>query len=401
LDKPSLAEIYNLINKELDEHEIIDFHRSFVKIPSVNPSFTPPGEENAAQFLAEKMKEFGLKVEVDEYLPKRPNVYGKIEGKKGNRTLIFNSHMDVMPVGDVKNWKMDPFSGDIIEGRIYGRGACDAKGPLAAMVMAAKVLNDIGVELSGSLLVTAVSDEEVAQKGTLRMAEKGMRGNFAVVGEPTGLNIGIAEKGNAYYEITVAGKSAHAAVPEVGINAIYKMAKIINEIEKHHFEIKTRKHQLLGCPSINVGTITGGDAPNAVPEKCTINVDRRYIPGESGETAKKELEQIIEVLKQRDPELKVEIKKTVDAEALETSEEEPIVKSLKDAGRMVTGQSTRTLGFPYASDGWILSNRLNVPTVLFGPGNIDKAHKPNEFVEIKELINATKICALTAFALLR
>ena len=132
----------------------------------------------------------------------------------------------------------------------------------------------------------------------------------------------------------------------------------------------------------------------AVPPKCTITVDRRYIPGESGETAKKELEHIIEILKKNDPELKAKIKKTIDAEALETSEEEPIVKALKEAGKTVVDQSIRTLGFPYASDAWILSNKLNVPTVLFGPGHIDMAHKPNEFVEINELINVLKFIRL-------
>lgn len=395
-----LKEVYSIINSKLDENEIIEFHRNFVKTPSVNPHFSPPGEEEAAQFLAKKMKEFGLKVEVDEVLPKRPNVYGKLEGKKTQPTLIFNSHMDVMPVGDVENWKMEPFGGDIIKGRIYGRGACDAKGPLSAMIMAAKVLNDIGVELTGNLLITAVVDEEVAQKGTLHIADRGIRGNFGIVGEPTSLDMGIAHKGNAYYEVTVTGESAHASVPEKGVNAIYKMAKIIDQIEKYHFELRTRKHKLLGSPSANIGTITGGDATNAVPPKCTITVDRRYIPGESGETAKKELEHIIGILKKNDPELKAKIKKTIDAEALETSEEEPIVKALKEAGKTVVDQSIRTLGFPYASDAWILSNKLNVPTVLFGPGHIDMAHKPNEFVEINELINATRIYALTAFKLL-
>lgn len=371
--------------------------RDLIRIPSENP---PGKEDEIAEFVAEIMKKVGLNVELDEVLPKRPNVYGTLKAERTFATLVFNSHMDTVPVGNIEEWGIDPFGGDVVRGRIYGRGSCDAKGSLCAMIMATKLLNDLDFDLNGNVVVTAVIDEEVGQRGTLRLVEKGIKGNFAIVGEPTSLDIGIAHKGNAYYEITVTGKSAHASIPDKGVNAIYKMAKIVNEIEKLHKRLKSKKHNLLGSPSISIGTIVGGTATNVVPEKCTITVDRRYMPWESGETAKKELEQIIEKLKKEDPTIKVEIKKVVDAEALKTSEEEPFVKCLKEAGKMVMKRNIRSLGFPYATDSWILANKLGIPTVIFGPGNIEQAHRPNEFIEIDELINATKIYTLTAVGLL-
>lgn len=379
----------------IDDRFIIELARDMIKIPSVNP---PGGEGEVAAFLSSKMEEIGLKVRGEEVFPGRPNIYGVIGGKRGHPILNLNGHLDVVPPG--KGWSMDPHGGIVRDGRLYGRGACDMKAGIAAMVGAAKAILDAGAELEGDLLISAVVDEEAEEAGIKHMVEKGIRSDYAVVGEPTEMEICIACKGDIYYEIVTEGLSAHASVPKEGINAIYKMMKIIDAIKAFSTKLEGRRHSLLTPPTINVGTIEGGTITSAVPAHCRITVDRRILPNETPEGGKRELEALIEDLRREDPELKARVSILMEALPMEVSEDEEIFKTMQEAIEEVLGYRPSPKGFTAVCDAQVLVNQAKTPTVIFGPGSISQAHKPDEYVEIDQVIDAAKIYAMTALNLL-
>lgn len=365
-----------------------------VRIPSISGD-----EEKVALFLAGKMRGYGLEIMVDEVQPRRPNVYGVLRGKAGKPILMLNGHIDVVPPGE--GWSDDPYSGLLRADRVYGRGSADMKGPLASMIIAAKALTKVDVELKGNLMITAVVAEEENQAGTKRVVDRKMKADFAVVGEPTQLNICIAHKGDVAYEITTSGKAAHASVLHEGINAIYKMKKVIDAIEKFGFELEARKrHPLLGPSTISVGTIEGGTISAAVPAFCRIKVDRRLLPGEDAETGKKELEGLIENLRKQDPDLVGRVRTLVEAPPMETGQDEAIVTGLRQVALKVTGRDPGISGVPYTTDGAILVKNGGIPTVIFGPGDIKQAHQPNESIPVDEMVTAAKIYAIAALEFL-
>lgn len=388
------GDIRNRVLELVGSEELTSLAKDIVRIPSVYGD-----EEKVALFLANKFKQWGFEVTVDEVLPRRPNVYAVLRGRSASPTLMYNGHMDVVPPGD--GWTDDPYSGLLRGGRLYGRGAADMKGPLASMMIAANALKRARVELKGDLVITAVVGEEENQKGTLQVADRKMRADFAVVGEPTELKVCIAHKGDVTYEITTAGKAAHASVLHQGINAIYKMRRIIEAIEKFSLELETRKtHPLLGSATMSVGTIAGGTISSAVPASCTIMVDRRTLPDESREIGKAELESLVEELRREDPDLVAHVKTVVDALPMQIPEDHDLVRTLRKAVKEVLGRDLGIEGVPYTTDGGILASRAKIPTVVFGPGDIRQAHQPDESIPVDEMFSAAKIYALTALRLL-
>lgn len=390
----SLGEAQRKVVKFIETDELTKLAQDLVRIPS-----EPGDEQKVAVFIANKMKQWGFHVTLDEVFPNRPNVYGIVRGKTETPALIYNGHIDVQPPGD--GWTDDPYSGLLRTGRIYGRGSADMKGPLASMMVAAKALKNSEVELKGNLMITAVVDEERYGSGTKRLVERKTKADFAVIGEPTVLDIFTAHKGTTDYEITTTGKAAHSSVPHEGINAIYKMAKIVDAIQEFSVELERReKHPLLGFATVNVGTISGGIIPWAVPASCKIAVDRRILPHEDGEKGKKELEEIVERLRREDPGLAAEVRIHGGSPPMETPADHIGVRALREAVISVTGQDPGIKGAPYTTDGGILVNEGNIPAVVFGPGDIRQAHRPDEFIIVDEMITAAKIYALTALKLL-
>lgn len=378
---------------DLYSSEVVALSQEMVRIPSISGE-----EEKLALFVAGKLKEYGLEVTVDEVLPGRPNVYGVLRGKIGKPILMYNGHTDVVPPGE--GWTDDPYSGVLRAGRIFGRGSADMKGPLASMMIAAKALKGAGVELRGNLVITAVIAEEENQMGTRRVVDGPIKGEFAIVGEPTRLNVCTAHKGDVAYEITTIGKAVHASVLHEGINAIYKMKEVIDSIEKFAVELEKRKrHPLLGPSTISVGTIEGGTIPAAVPAFCKIKLDRRLLPGEDAETGKKELESLIDSLKERDPDLVADVRTIVEVPPMETRQDHAIVRTIREVVLEVTGRDPGIEGVPYTTDGAILVKK-GIPTVIFGPGDIKQAHQPDEWISVDEMVTATRIYAQTALQLL-
>jgi len=344
------------------------------------------------------MTQAGVEARLEDVHPARPNVYCVLRGSEDTPILMLNGHTDVVPAGE--GWTTDPFGGAIESDRLYGRGAADMKGGLAAMMVAMKSLAFAKVGLRGTLIFSAVVDEEQAESGTRRMLESGIKSDFAVVGEPTNLRVASASKGDVYYEITTTGRSAHSSTPGLGTNAISKMADIIEAINGLSKELEAKKHELLGFPTHSVGTIEGGTATNVVPSICRVTVDRRTLPGESGADGKAELESLIERLRKKDPKLRAEVRTLMEASPMEVPSDHPFVQTAREAVRHVLGSDRGLVGLSGATDAQLLYNLSKIPSVILGPGELSQAHQPDENVSLSEVAEAAKIYTRLALSLL-
>jgi acetylornithine deacetylase/succinyl-diaminopimelate desuccinylase family protein len=377
--------------------EALRLAQALIRIPSVNP----PGEEAAvAEWLGTYLARAGLPVEITEVLPGRPNVVAAADFGEGGPTLVLNGHLDVVAVGE--GWDEAPFSGSVRDGRLYGRGAADMKGPLAAMIEAVLAVRRAKVLRRGRVILTAVMGEEYGGLGTKHLVRQGLRADHAIVGEPSELLPVIAHKGTVRYEITVEGKAAHGSVPDAGLNAIYKTATLIAELERLHHRLAARPpHPLVGSPSLNVGTVAGGSGTCIVPAQCSLTIDRRVVPGEAVARAGEEIEEVLADLRRQDPTFRARLTLQNVAPAMEIEPDRPVVSAIRRAAAEVQGRDPGIHGWTATADSNLLVNDLGIPTVIFGPGSIRAvAHQPNEFVPLAELEAATRIYALVITDLL-
>jgi acetylornithine deacetylase/succinyl-diaminopimelate desuccinylase-like protein len=350
-----------------------------IAIPSVNPEFLPPkdpraGEARLADFLTERAERSGLSVEKQEVLPGRWNLLIRLTPPTPPRQrVILAPHLDTVPDADSR--QLHPA---LRQGRIYGRGACDTKGCVAAMFKAV-------LDLAGSrqrpqqteIIFAGLIDEESLQAGSRAMAQSGLTADLAIVGEPTLCRVVTAHKGNLWIKLVAEGKSAHGARPELGTNAIHLMARIVSLIEtKYARQLTRRTHPLLGCATINVGTITGGRQPNIVPDAYTMVMDRRYLPGESEAGIRAE---ILALLEKNGLAASLDKGKSSVCLPLETDPQLPLVRRLMKA----VGQR-KACGVDYFCDASVLAQG-GIPSVVFGPGNIDQAHTADEWISREEL----------------
>ena len=373
---------------------ILETTKKLIRIQSVNP---PGCEAELANYIARLMSEIGLDVHVHELETNRANVIGKIEGTGDGPTLMLNGHLDVVPPGELNQWTSPPFEPRVEGERLFGRGACDMKGGIAAILAATKSIVGRKSELRGSLLVTFVADEESMGKGVNDLIDKGYRADMAVIGEPTRLQVVTAHKGLVWMELTTYGRSAHASTVSSdgkggGINAIYKMCKAVSQAEEFLTVLENRRHRLVGNPTISVGEIVGGTKPNVVPDSCRASIERRMLPGERPDQVIQELRQLFDSISKTDPNFNYDLKTMNIREAAEINEEERITKLCRNAVKEVTGFDPGITGFVATSDMAVLVNRAKIPTVLLGPGDLGaQGHAPNEFVPIAELTTAARI----------
>ena len=375
----------------VDRARLVDRLDRLVRTRSENP----PGEEAAAGRLAVEMcRELGGDVAVHEFAAGRPNVVARWESGPGP-TLGYCSHLDVVPAGDPSLWDHDPFGADIADGRLHGRGACDAKGPIAAALEAVAALRDAGVELGGTLELELVSDEEtMGFVGAARLVGDGVcRPDFAIVGEPTSLRVVHAQRGACWLELTTRGLAGHGSAPERGRSAIRHMAEIVLWLDETLPDVS---HPVLGGPSINVGTIAGGEKVNIVPARCVIEIDRRLIPGETPESVVRGVRSAIELAKRRFPEIDADVEVSFCAQPFEIDERAPLVTTVAGATAAATGAEARLMGFRGASDARFFAD-ADIDVVVCGPGDIALAHTAREHIDLGELEQAAVAYAL-AFA---
>jgi acetylornithine deacetylase len=364
-----------------------------VSINSVSPQYPGgPGEGAIAGYVGDYFRKNSIAFEFQTVFEGRPNVIARLDGKPGGRTLVLEAHMDTV---SELGMSREPFR-PVREGnRLYGRGSCDTKGGLAAMMHAFKVLQDAGLRPNASVVLVAATDEEYSSQGVVKFLEKGIEADGAIVAEPTDLETAVASKGVLRWRLRTRGRAAHSSKPHIGINAIVKMAKVILAVEERLPAVfQKRQHPYVGSPTLNVGVIHGGIQVNQVPDSCTIELDRRLLPGETKESVWEEFKSLFAELQERDPELEVEMEPPLlEDYPLETDASERIVQVVSKVSQEVTGRS-RVVGVPYGSDASKLA-RAGIPSVILGPGSIDQAHAADEYVELDQVALAAEIYART------
>ena len=352
--------------------------RELIALPSVNPAFLPAqnpyaGEQRVAEFLAVTAARAGLDVEFQRVLPGRANLVARLPPRRApRRRILLAPHLDTV------NGNVAQFTPRHSDGRLYGRGACDAKGTVAAMLSA---LCELAVSkkrpTETELVFAGLVDEEHAQAGSRALAASGFRADLAIVGEPTRLQVVTAHKGSLWLDLETRGKSAHGARPELGRNAIHDMAWIVDWLETTYAaKLRRRRHWLLGCATVNVGIISGGTQPNIVPDRCIISIDRRTLPGETEASVRRELHSL---LHQRHMMARIGKAKLAACLPLETSPRLPLVREFLRS----LGQS-RPAGVNYFCDASVLASG-GIPSVVFGPGDIAHAHTDNEWIPLDSL----------------
>ena len=374
---------------------VVELTKALIRIPSENP---PGDQKPIADFIENEIKRIGLQVERYDYEHNKPNVLGRLVGRDKRPILMLNGHVDTVPAGDAKRWSTNPFDPVEKDGRLYGRGASDMKGGIAAMICAAEEIVDAGLDLRGTLLLACVVDEEVTGFGTRDILEKGCMSDFAIVAEPTDLKVQIAHKGALGLEILTKGRPYHASEPRKGMNAVYKMSRVCLALAEYQGELEKITHPLVGAASISVGRIEGGTARNVVPESCRIEAERRILPGEKKENVLSSLESVFRRLEDEDNELELEYHVLLECEPSQTSPDSLIVKKSLEAVSNVIGEPAVPSGTKGTTDMRFLVNQAGIPTVNLGPGNCP--HVIDEYVETQQLLDSTKAYCLVAEKLL-
>ena len=354
-----------------------------VAIDSVNPDLVPgaAGEAEIAHHVAGWLERAGLTVRLDESVKGRPNVIGIARGTGGGRTLMLNGHLDTVGAGGMAR----PFEPRVEEGRLYGRGAYDMKGGLAACMVAAAEAGRR--RLRGDVLVAAVVDEEFAGLGTMGIAGR-YRADGALIAEATELELVLAHKGFVWAEIETLGVAAHGSRPELGVDAIARMGRVLVELERLDRDLRAGPtHPRLGGGSLHASLIAGGQELSSYPERCKLSLERRTIPGETPEVVEAELRGIVERLGADDPSFRAVVRRGIDRPPMETPEDAGVVQALARAAAGVLGRPCEIRGVPYWTDAATLWG-AGIPTVLFGPSGAG-AHANDEWVDL----DSAKACA--------
>ncbi len=368
----------------------VELLKRLVLIDSVNPDLVPgaAGETNLARYVATWLRDAGLRVEVEQAAPGRPNVIGVVRGRGGGRSLMINAHMDTVGIGAMS----DPFTPRVQGGRLYGRGAYDMKGSLAAAMLAAAAI--AADPPAGDLILTAVCDEEYASIGTSSVL-RSWRADAAIVTEPTGLDVCVAHKGFIWFEIESAGVAAHGSKPELGVDAIAKMGRVLTGIEGLDASLRSHaRHPLLGSGSIHASLISGGQELSTYPARCRVSVERRTVPGENPAEAEMQLRELIERASAGDPHAAFTIATTLVRDPFEVGAGEEIVRVLMDEATRATGAAPRIYGDTPWFDAALIA-AAGISTVIFGPGG-GGAHAAVEWSNLDEVATCAEILSTVA-----
>ncbi|HEY6874730.1 MAG TPA: M20 family metallopeptidase [Candidatus Dormibacteraeota bacterium] len=354
-----------------------------VRIPSVT------GEEAAAAAaFADMCREAGLDVELQQAAPNRPNVIARWRVGRVPHVLL-TGHIDTVPAGE--GWKRNPFGAEVDAGRLYGRGACDMKAGLAAMLGAVAALRKRGEEPGGDVTIAAAVGEEEDSTGTRALVAGGIRADRAVLAEPTAMHLVTANRGLLNYRIVVKGQSVHASAPALGRNAVTAAARIALELEAENSELQQRKHPVFGAPSLTVGTMHGGTRPYVVPDRCEIEVDRRLNPGETAQQVEREIADAIGRARRDLPWIEADVIAGPDYIPFEVARDSDLVQAMEAAMR-AGGVNPEISSWRAASDAGFLVHGAGIPCVLFGPGDIEQAaHRPDEWVALEDLDAAQRV----------
>lgn len=369
---------------------IVELLQQLVAIDSINPDLVPggAGEARIARFVAEWFERAGLEVVWVEVAPGRPNVIGIARGTGGGRSLLLNAHMDTVGVAGMEH----PHEPSIENNRLYGRGAYDMKGGLAAIMTAGAWAKQQG--LRGDVIVTAVVDEEYGSIGTASIVQH-WHADAAIVTEPTELDICTAHKGFVWLDVETFGVAAHGSLPNLGVDAIVKMGNVLVELETLAATLQsTPPHPLLDNGSVHASLIQGGQERSSYPQHCSLSVERRTIPGETVQQVEAELSTILARIAANDPTFQAKVTTGLVRDPFEVSFNEPIVQTVLRQATRILGHEISEGGMAAWTDAALLST-VGIPTVIFGPGG-KGAHAIVEWSDIIQVERCAEILAATA-----
>ena len=418
---------------ESRQTRLVELTRELVEHRSENPKLLAGEEARSAAAAAERacqdavgreLAALGMQLDRFDALPGRPDVVGTLRGSGGGRSLILNGHVDVVPAGDEAAWPHAPFGGDLVDGRLWGRGSCDMKGGLACGIVALELLAELGIELAGDVVFQSVVDEETGGPGTRAALARGHLADAAIVLEPTAGQIVTVEGGLEWLRVVVRGQTGHSAARYRSIHAggrgsavsaiekALKLLAAIGELERHWGNTKVHPLMPRGITTINPGVIAGGSGgghdgiPNGMlaysnfSDYCALGLSLKYLPHERGADVRAEFEQFVDRFAQTDPWLREhppEIEWGIAGVSFPPSEvasDHPLVETCAEAFRALVGEP-RLGGFEAVSDlAWLAE--AGIPAVLYGPGDFAQAHSSAEHVDVGELVDVCAVVALAA-----
>jgi acetylornithine deacetylase len=387
------ADIDDRVLAAVDDDETLSLLARLIETPSHNP----PGDEvAAAAVLGEFLAVAGITPAIHEVSPGRPNLEAAL-GPAGGPVLLFNGHTDTMPPGP--GWYTDPYRAHRSGGRLYGLGACDMKAGLAAMAGAMAAVARSGVPLRGRVVLDAVADEEATGAGTKATLRAGRAADWGVIAEPTGLQLARAGNGQVNFTVTFLGEAGHGSTPEDGHNAIYDAAAFIRLVEQEAARLAGQVHPLTGPASYNAGVVYGGVRTAIIPSECTVGVDRRIIPGQTVAEAIADLDDLLGQVLDARAGARGRSSVDVDYEPFEVAERLPLCTVLSEAASVACDRPAGFTGLRATTDAVFLCE-AGIPTIVFGPGSLAQAHRPDEYVELRQVQQATRAFALTIVGLL-
>ena len=375
------------MNLEIDKNYLTETLVKLIRIDSRNPSLCSdgPGEIKCVKYIAELFKKLGIDYKIHRLSSKHLNIVAKIKGKGNGKNLLLNAHMDTVGTEGMNN----PFSGNIIDGRIFGRGSHDMKGSLAAIISVVKTIVDNKIELDGDLIIAAVADEEYASVGTADLIEN-YNVDAAIVTEPTNFSLVTSHRGFIWYEVETIGKAAHGSKYDIGIDANMHMGRFLAELDK--LEQKLRKQKpapLVGLPSLHASIINGGSEISTYSAKCNLKIERRTVPGEKETDITEEFQNIIDRLSAEDINFKATVKPFFQRPQFNTSFNTEIVKTAEVVLKKHFDKKCIFDGAPYWTDAALLSE-AGINTIILGPIG-DGLHTEKEWVDINSLVDLTAV----------
>ena len=379
-------------NLKIDREYLTTTLTNLIRINSINPTLVSggAGEAEIAAYVADTLRGLGMEVAVHEVEPRRVSVVGRLKGSGHGKTLMLNGHMDTVGIDNMR----EPFSAEIVDGKMYGRGAYDMKCGLAACIAAAKAIADASVLLSGELQIAAVSDEEYASLGTADVVKR-YKPDAAIVTEPTELVISLVHKGFIWLEVETIGKAAHGSRPQLGIDANMRMGRFLGKLDRLEQELRARPgHPLIGPPTLHAALIQGGTGLSVISESCKLQIERRTLPGETEAQVVAEIQALIDQLSASDPTFKATVKSFFVRDPFEVSEDAAIVQSLDRAAANVLHRQLPHAGVSFWTDAALYAS-AGIETVLFGPIGAG-AHAREEWVDLQSVEDAALVLAQTA-----
>lgn len=412
-------EINNLIEK--NKEKCLGFLKELISQDTTNKEHGVFGNEmNAQRVMIDKLNSLGM--EVDAFEPdnaelekfpevnhghnyeNRPNVVATLKGAGGGRSLIMNGHIDTMPFTNLDEWITHPTQPLERDGKLYGRGACDMKGGLAAAVCAMELIKEQGIKLKGDVILQSVVDEEGGGNGTVACIQRGYKADAAIIMEPTELEIMPAHMGWLFYKMSIEGKALHSAMKWKGVNAIEKMMKFmaaLQELERNW--CMNKRSCMLPPPTINFGIIEGGIAGSVVADECMLDFGLHYLPSDGGadglgKDVEREVFETLDLVAAGDKWLSqhpYKINLYQNGSGYEIPRDHPLIAILEQNHSELCGGAAVVRGCEYGSDARLLTNYANTPTVLYGPGCIQQAHSVNEYIDIEEYYRSIEVYVKT------